>query len=98
MGVGMLIDVGRSECKGFPLPRRKLLVDTSAKCNVVMRTGSERLCKFFEESLERRFKAETFSWRGVQGDDGLLEIGFTDSVDVEPAGQPAPQPAIGIFL
>ena len=53
--------------------------------------------KLFEDRLEGRLEAETFSRREIGGYDDVLDFLIGQAIDVDVTRQPAPQAAIGVF-
>ena len=55
------------------------------------------LAKLGENGLERSLEAEAFSRGQVCGEDDFLNVLVGELIDIELAGQPAAQSAVGVF-
>jgi hypothetical protein len=56
-----------------------------------------RSIQLFEDRLEGRLEAETFSRREIGGYDDVLDFLIGQAIDVDVTRHPAPQAAIGVF-
>jgi len=73
-------------------------VDSIAKCNSCSsKADFDVLAKVLEDGLEGCDVAEAFSGGEVAGHDDLLEFVVPEVVNVELAGQPSSQTAVGIL-
>jgi hypothetical protein len=76
-------------CRWIPLP--------SVEADASSKPDADVFAKAFEEGLDSGEIADALSWREVERQDDLLEIGLADGVEVELSRQASPEPAIGVL-
>ena len=81
------------------LNKRTILaaLDSGAKRNGLSEADFHVFAKLGENGLERGLEAETFSRGQVCGEDDFLNVLVRELIDIELAGQPAAQSAVGVF-
>ena len=69
----------------------------SAEAGASRESDLNVFAKAFEEGLDRGQIADALSWREVEREDDLLEVGLADGVEVELSRQVSPEPAVGVL-
>src|SRR4051794_35295313 len=73
------------------------VADSRAKRNGLSEADLHIFAKLFEQGLERGEEAEALARREIVAEHDLLQLGVAQRVEVEVAGQVAPQPPVGVL-
>jgi hypothetical protein len=73
------------------------LVDSGARRNGLSEADPHVLAKLREQRLERGEEAEALPGRQVVAEDGLLQLGIPERVEVEVTRQVAAQPPVRVL-
>src|SRR4051794_32442151 len=71
--------------------------DSGTKRNGLSEADLDVPAKLLEQGLERGEEAEALPWRQVVAEHDLLQLGVPERVEVEVAGQVAPQPSVRVL-